>query len=74
MLKNPKSPVFKKLNKRANSVDKAQKDTYLQRKRTISVNSDCDIFKSELYNTENFETIDLLYDLDSVIKFALQRL
>lgn len=71
LLKNSlfKSPVFKKLNKRANSVDTAQTDICSQRKRTISANSDSNISKSELYNTEDFESIDLLHDLDSVIKF-----
>jgi len=51
LLKNLKSPVFKKLNKRANSIQ--LKQIYSQKKRIITINSDSDIFKSELYNTEN---------------------
>lgn len=60
-----KSPVFKSMNR-------TQMDTSPQRKRTVSMNSDYDTFKLELHNTENvnnFEGIDLLHDLDSVIKF-----
>lgn len=63
-----KSPVFD----RNKSVDKTQMDTCSQRKRSISMNSDYNTFKLELDNTENvnnFEGIDLLHDLDSVIKF-----
>lgn len=72
MLNSPllKSPIFKKWSKSVQSVDTAQKNTCPQRRRTISVNSDT--FKLELYNTENFnncEGIDLLHDLDSVVKF-----
>ncbi|XP_024890435.1 uncharacterized protein LOC112466541 isoform X1 [Temnothorax curvispinosus] len=71
LLKSPafKSPVFKKSDK---SVDITPVDTCPQRKRTISINSDCDTFKLELCDIENFnnfESIDLLHDLDSVVKF-----
>ncbi|XP_071570194.1 uncharacterized protein [Temnothorax nylanderi] len=71
LLKSPafKSPVFKKSDK---SVDITPVDTCPQRGRTISMNSDYNTFKLELCNTENFnnfETIDLLHDLDSIVKF-----
>lgn len=62
-----KSPGCKRWNK---SVDTNQLDV-CPRTKTISINSDCDTFKLELYGTENcnFDSIDLLHDLDSVVKF-----
>lgn len=74
LLKSPllKSPIFKKWDKSAQSVNTAQTNTCSQRRRTISANSDYDTFKLELYNTENInnvEGINLLHDLDSVVKF-----
>lgn len=70
LLKSPlfKSPIFKGWDK---SVDTTEVDTCSQRKRTRSVTSDYDAFKLELHNTENFNNldVDLLHDLDSVVKF-----
>lgn len=69
ILKSPlfKSPIFDKNT----SVDRTQMDACPRRKRMISM-SEYDTFKLELDNIEhvhNFEGIDLLHDLDSVIKF-----
>lgn len=72
-LKSPlfKSPI-KQWDKSARFTDMAQTSVCPQRKRTISSNSDYDKFQSDLNDTENvpcLEGIDLLHDLDSVIKF-----
>ncbi|XP_036148519.1 uncharacterized protein LOC105837813 [Monomorium pharaonis] len=71
LLKSPlfKSPAFKKCDKSVESAT-TQTNTCPQRRRTIS--SDYDTFKSELYsanNFNNFDTIELLHDLDSIVTF-----
>jgi len=72
LLKSPlfKSPVFKK-SESAQFADTTQTNACLKRKRTNSADNNYDAFKSELNveNFSNFEDINLLHDLDSVIKF-----
>jgi len=65
-----KSPVFKK-SESAQFADTTQTNACLKRKQTNSADSNYDTFKSELNveNFSNFEDINLLHDLDSVIKF-----
>ncbi|XP_029662188.1 uncharacterized protein LOC115234922 isoform X1 [Formica exsecta] len=64
--------MFKEEKKFLQSANTTEMNVCTQRKKTISISSDYDMFKQELNSTENFnefEDVKLLHDLNSVIDF-----